>query len=97
MRRVTENTSLDGWLISPEGNWCYRFHRDPNSLQRYPFVFVDKWMTLPDGLPTSMTKRSKMPLDEALEMCGNMLLSGWKKLENHYKDANQSNFDQLLA
>ena len=89
--------SLDGWLISPEGKWCYRFHRDPKGWQRYQFVFVDKWFALPDGTPVSMTKRIKLPLDEALEMCGNMLLAGWKKLETQFGEGVVPNSENAAA
>ncbi len=89
--------SLDGWLISPEGKWCYRFHRDPKGWQRYPYIFVDKWEAMPDGSPSSMKKRSKLPLDEALELCGNMLLDGWKKLENQFCDGSDPLLDEIAA
>ena len=71
---------INAWLISPEGKWCYRFHRDPMSWERYPFIFVDRWSALPNGVPSQMKKRNKLPLDEALELCGQMLLDGWLKL-----------------
>ena len=75
---------VNGWLISPEGNCCYRFHCDPQSWQNYPFVFVDKWSAQPDGTPSKMKNRSKLPLDDALELCGQMLLDGWQKLSNQF-------------
>ena len=87
--------SLDGWLISPEGKCCYRFHYDPKGWQRYPFIFVDKWETMPDGSPSLMKKRSKLPLDEALELCGNMLLDGWKKLETQFGEVNPQSFERV--
>jgi len=89
--------NLDGWLISPEGKWCYRFHRDPKGWQGYPFIFVDKWEAMPDGSPSSMKKRSKLPLDEALELCGNMLLDGWKKLETQFGDESDLLLEELAA
>ena len=76
--------NLDGWLISPEGKWCYRFHRDPKGWQHHPFVFVDKWEAMPDGSPLLMKKRSKLPLDKAITLCGNMVLNGWEKLEAQF-------------
>ena len=89
--------NLDGWLISPEGKWCYRFHRDPKGWQLYPVIFVDKWEAMPDGSPSSMKKRSKLPLDEALELCGNMLLDGWKKLETQFSDVNDTSLEEIAA
>ena len=76
--------SFDGWLISPQGDWCYRFHRDPNNEKARPFVFIDQWSAQPDGSPSSMKNRSKLPLDDALELCGNLLLDGWQKLETQF-------------
>ena len=93
----SSRVSLDGWLISPEGKWCYRFHRDPKGWQRYPFIFVDKWEAMPDGLPSSMKKRSKLPLDEALELCGNMLLDGWNKLETQFDDGSEPFLEEFAA
>ncbi len=84
-RRSTQE--VNGWLINPEGDWCYRFHRDPKSWERYPFVFVDKWSTQPDGTPFQMKNRSKLPLDDALELCGQMILDGWEKLTNQFGEA----------
>ena len=92
---ATEN--LDGWLISPEGEWCYRFHRDPKGWQRYPFIFVDKWAAMPNGSPSTIKKRSKLPLDEALELCGNMLLDGWKKLETQFGDSSEPSLEEFAA
>lgn len=89
MASSVERVSLDGWLISPEGKWCYRFHRDPKEWNRYPFVFVDKWEAMPDGSPSLMKNRSKLPLDQALELCGNMLLDGWMKLETQFCNSNE--------
>ena len=89
--------SLDGWLISPEGKWCYRFHRDPKGWQLYPVIFVDKWEAMPDGSPSSMKKRSKLPLDEALELCGKMLLDGWKKLETQFGESRFPDLDEVAA
>ena len=88
---------VNGWLISPEGGWCYRFHRDPKSWQRYPFVFVDKWSAQPDGTPSQMKSRSKLPLDDALELCGQMLLDGWQKLSNQIREVPEPEFTNEIA
>ncbi len=89
---------VSGWLISPEGNWCYSFHKDPKSWKRYPFVFVDKWSTQADGSPLQMKYRSKLPLDEALELCAQMLLDGWQKLSYQFDEGNGNEFiDELAA
>ncbi len=71
---------INGWLVSPDSEWCYRFHRDPNSKLRYPVVFVDKWSAQSDGSPSQMQNRRKLPLDDALALCGQLLLDGWQKL-----------------
>ena len=88
---------VNGWLISPEGKWCYRFHRDPKSWSRYPFVFVDKWSVQTDGTPFQMKGRSKLPLDDALELCGQMLLDGWEKLSNQFGEASEVDSSQEVA
>ena len=97
MTNDASRVSLDGWLISPEGKCCYRFHRDPNGWQRYPFVFVDKWDAMPNGSPSLMRKRIKLPFDEAVELCGNMLLDGWKKLETQFGDVSDSVLEDIAA
>ena len=71
---------VNGWLISPDGHFCYRFHRDANSWIRNPFVFVDQWSAQMDGTPSQMKQRLRLPLDQALELCGHMLLDGWQNL-----------------
>ena len=73
--------NLDGWMLSPGGKWCYRFHCEPIARTSDSFVFVDKWVAMPDGSPSAMEERCKLPLNDALELCGNLLLDGWKKLE----------------
>ncbi len=83
---------LNGWLISPEGEWCYQFHRDPKSWKRYPIVLVDKWKTRNDGIPSQMKSRRKLPLDEALELCGHMILDGWKKLADQFGESPEIGF-----
>tara|TARA_B100000700_G_C14335888_1_gene530414 strand:- start:84 stop:335 length:252 start_codon:yes stop_codon:yes gene_type:complete len=75
---------VNGWLISPDSNWCYQFHSDQRSLGSWPFVFIDKWSTQSDGRPMALKTRVKVPLDEALELCGSLLLTGWKKLTYQY-------------
>ena len=80
---------INGWLISPQGNWCYCFHRDPKSWQRNPFVFVDKWSVQPDGSPLEMKGRRTLPLDEALELCGQMLLEGWQKVSHNINESKE--------
>ena len=97
MARAASSENLDGWLISPEGKWCYRFHRDSQKWQHHPFVFVDKWEAMPDGSPSSMKKRYKLPLDEALELCGNMLLDGWMKLETQFGECNELDLEDVAA
>ncbi len=77
--------AVSGWLISPDGHFCYRFHRDPKSWMRYPFVYVDKWAT-DGGSPSEMKNRRRLPLDDALELCGQMLLDGWQKLTDQFGD-----------
>ncbi len=76
---------VDGWLISPGGHSCYRFHHDPNSCKHYSYVFVDKW-TADGGTPSQLQCRSKLLLDDALELCGELLLSGWDKLKGQFQD-----------
>ncbi len=88
---------VNGWLISPDGNWCYRFHHDPKSWQRYPFIYVDKWSAQPDGSPSQMTVRRKLPLDDALELCGQMLLDGWKTLSNQFGEVPNVDLSEEVA
>lgn len=78
---------VNGWLISPEGRWCYHFYRDPQSWQRCPLIFVDKWSARPEGTSFQIKNRCKLPLDDALELCGHMLLNGWQKLSNQFEEA----------
>ena len=78
---------VNGWLVSPDSEWCYRFHRDPDSWVRNPVVFVDKWSAQPDGSPSQMENRRKLPLDDALELCGQLILDGWQKLTSHFGEA----------
>jgi hypothetical protein len=75
----------------------FHFYYDPNSLKGNPFGFVDKWIIFQHGEPFLMAQRSTLPLDEVLEICGNMLLSGWKKCERYLGDATYSKFDEPQA
>ena len=86
MSELLARSNLNGWLISPHGQWCYRFHRDSGVLDCHGYVFVDKWSAMPRRLPSALIKRSKLPFDEALEMCGDLLLAGWNKLETQFWD-----------
>ncbi len=94
-RRSTQE--LSGWLISPEGNWCYCFQRDPKSWQRYPFVYVDKWSAKSDGTPSQMKHRRKLPLDDALALCGQMLLEGWQKLSKEFDLDSEDKFSKEVV
>ena len=87
---------VNGWLISPDGNFCYRFHHDPNSWIPHPFVFVDKWIA-EGGTPSQMKDRRKLPLDDALELCGQMLLDGWQKLSTQLGEVTDSMINEELA
>ena len=51
---------------------------------RNPFVFVDQWSAQIDGTPSQMKQRLRLPLDEALELCCQMLLDGWQKLTTQF-------------
>ncbi len=88
--------AADGWFISPDGDFCYRFHHDPKSWKRYPFVFVDKW-SANGGTPSQMKSRRKLPLDDALELCRHMLLDGWKKIEDQFENLLSSEFIEDVA
>ncbi len=90
-------TDLSGWLISPEGNLCYRFYRDKKSWQKNPFIYVDKWITTSNGLPSQLKVRKKMPLDDALELCGQMLLEGWEKLSNQITESDDLQYNDEMA
>ena len=90
------SAELEGWLISPDGHHCYRFHQDPKSLINQPFVFVDKWIAY-RGTPSEMRSRRKLPLDNALELCGEMLLDGWAKLEEQFEEKSKVDFLEGLA
>ncbi len=77
---------LDGWLIAPEGIFCYRFYHYSESFKSSSKVFVEKWISEVNGQPSLLQKKYELPLDEALEICGKMLLMGWKKLEIKLSD-----------
>ncbi len=78
LRAVNE---LCEWLISPDGNWCFRFCRDSKSLGGDACVLVDKWIAS-QGMPVEMRFRQKLQLDQALELAAEMLLDGWDKLQD---------------
>ncbi|WP_320676979.1 DUF1651 domain-containing protein [Prochlorococcus sp. MIT 1300] len=77
---------LNGWLVSPDGSLCYQFYLNPKSLlEGFPFVFINEWTMRPDGIPFQLKRRSKLPLDDALELCCQMLLEGWSKLVTRFR------------
>ena len=47
------------------------------------------WSAQPDGTPSQMKNRSKLHLDEALELCGQMLLDGWKMLSSPFGELSE--------
>ncbi len=89
--------AVHGWLINPEGSCCYRFHRDHNSCESVSLVFVDKWSVLTNGTPLQIQSRRKLPLDDALELCGQMLLDGWQKLPSESGALSALNSDEVFA
>ena len=93
-QRSTEE--VDGWLIAPDGQYCVRFHRDPKSWMRYPFVFIDKWHSV-EGTPSQMKYRRKLPLDDALELSAQMLSDGWEKLHEQFGEGGEPAFDEIPA
>ncbi len=80
--RMRQSNTLNGWLVSQNENCCYHFHSDAKSVNLYKFVLVDRWSMKRNGTLLKLKSRSKLPLDDALELCGQMLLDGWGKL-NH--------------
>ena len=97
MSSTNASSNFDGWLINPEGSSCYRFYRDSESVQKMPFVLIDKWSPDRNGVPSFFQNRYELPLEEALEMCGNMLLDGWKKLEIQFADSIEPMKGQINA
>jgi len=51
----------EGWLVDPETNWVWRFHRDDKAWVRDPKVFIDLEMAMPDGEPPLLKECMHVP------------------------------------
>ncbi len=71
----------EGWIRDPEGKWSMRFHRDPKSWERYPFVFMDKGKVMNDGSPALLKSRLHLPKSDALMVWETLKLKGWECVE----------------
>ena len=58
---------MEGWLINPETQWAYRFHRDEKSWIRDPMVFVDMGMEMPGDEPPLLKTRQRINKEAAKE------------------------------
>ncbi len=74
----------EGWLIDPNGKWLLLFHKDPMSLQRSPFFYMDKWDVSPKGTPTTFINRRKVLLEPTIETWNELIQNGWKRLEHQF-------------
>tara|TARA_Y100001968_G_C19356424_1_gene717427 strand:+ start:515 stop:760 length:246 start_codon:yes stop_codon:yes gene_type:complete len=77
----------EGWLINPSKTWLLRFYKDPMCLKRLPHFYMDKWSVSASGTPLSFINRRRVHLDPALETWTELVLNGWKKLENQFEEA----------
>ena len=71
----------EGWLQDPDHYWLLRFHRDPKSWTRFPFMFMDKGRSMKDGSPPLLKSRKHIPKCDAVEIWKKLLKKGWIKVD----------------
>ena len=72
---------MEGWLINPETQCAYRFHRDEKSWIRDPMVFVDMGREMPGDEPPLLKTRQRMRNEAAKKMWISLVRSGWKRTD----------------
>ncbi len=89
------SAGMETWLISPDGNCCYRFHSHAERRFGPPLIYADIWFTNGKA-PTGVEKRNQLTFDDALELCGQMLLDDWEKLGTHSKESQKCDLTEGL-
>ncbi len=95
--KTESSQKLSGWLVSQTEKYCYHFHSDQESRIKNSLVFVDKWSIQQNGTPLELESRHKLPLDDALELCGQMLMDGWGKLNHKLNAINELDYTEEAA
>ena len=72
---------LEGWLQDPNHYWVIRFHRDSNSWNRCPFIFLDKGRSFANGLPALLKNRRHIPKFDAIKIWNELKKTGWKVVD----------------
>ncbi len=70
----------EGWLRDPNGRWLLCFMRDPQSSQKLPQIYMDKWDTSPVGTPNRFVNRRKVGVTPAIETWDELINSGWIRI-----------------
>tara|TARA_Y100001968_G_C19353606_1_gene716008 strand:+ start:1100 stop:1348 length:249 start_codon:yes stop_codon:yes gene_type:complete len=74
----------EGWLIDPNNKWLLLFHKDPMSLQRLSFIYIDKWDVSPVRTPNTFINRRKVNIEPAIETWNELIQKGWKRIEQQF-------------
>ena len=72
---------VEGWLLDPDTQWAYRFHRDERSWVRDPMVFMDKGKQLPDEQAPLLVTRQHLKRERAEELWKLLRSKGWQTTE----------------
>jgi len=67
-----------GWIQDPVSKLIVKFHRDQDSWEKYPYVFVDQGSLMDDGSPALLKSRRHLAMREAIEVWNAFLHDGWR-------------------
>ena len=69
-----------GWIQDPASKLIIRFHRDPESWGKHPYVFLDQGSLMNDGSPALLKSRRHLAMREAIEVWNTLLHDGWQRV-----------------
>ena len=72
---------VEGWLLNPETQWAYRFHRDEKSWVHDPKVFLDKGKQFGKEEAPLLVTRQHLRRERAEELWKLLRSQGWQQSE----------------
>ena len=71
--------------MDPDRELVVHFFRDPKSLMRMPYVFINHWHSSKEGLPTDIKSKRRVSLQRSILIWDKLISDGWSVVEIHLK------------
>ena len=74
------DVGVEGWLTDRCGYWAMRFHRDEQSDEDDPRIFVDYGRGMPNGQSAFLKSRKHLPRKDAETQWNRLIEIGWTQV-----------------